>query len=273
MKDVLLVLSALSLSSACAAPIRLADGAGLTESNTVKLRVDGAATLSRAIVVRRVDTEWGPYGNEWGSHFNNREAWSAKVDFPAGPHEIEVTHKDIRGVVFKAVFQPNVVYNIQEAENRPNCLQLVDGNGAVIQEECYVQKPAQQCTDGTARLLFSKKEMYRRTEKSVDIVLQKVDDTYGPNRLGFGWGLNYYNDRDSESLDVRVCAGSHALVFGVRIEGYVSVDPITAKGVLEANKTYKVVVLERGIDDKASTFWSSSVRFAAVKLFIEEATK
>jgi hypothetical protein len=245
-------------------------GQGLTEGNAVNLRVDGAMTLSRAVVVRRVDDEWGRQGGAIGSYFNDRSSWAAKVDFPAGPHEIEASYKDIRGVVFSAVFEPGATYGIATVDAKPNCLQLTKSSGTVVQEQCYVDASPQSCSAGQARLTFNMKEAKQRTGKEQCVILQKVDSGYGPSRAGLGWGLNFYNDAETRDLDVRVCAGQRTLVLGVEVEGYQSMRPIPLKADLEANATYRIGLLDDGVEKKSFFSSAHSPDFSQVLVYLEK---
>lgn len=271
MKTVLGVACAVMTNLGCASAVKLHDGVGLTDANLVKLRVSGAMTLSRAVVLRRVDDEWGREGGAVGSYFNVRGTnWAAKVDLPAGKHEIEATYKEIAGVIFDANLEANHTYDIEPVDGKPTCLKLVDDRDQVLQERCYSAPPAQACSSGEARLVFSQDKAKAASGKQTWVHLQKIDDRYGPNSASLGWGLNFYNDKDSRDLDVRVCAGEHKLVFGVEIEGYISMRPLILTPKLDANTTYRAGVVDNGIEKPGFLFTTRSSDVAQVLFFLQK---
>jgi hypothetical protein len=273
MRTILCVACAVAVNLGCASAVKLHDGAGLTEANLVKLRVSGAMTLSRAVVVRRVDDEWGRNGGAVGSYFNDQSSWGAKVDLPAGRHQIEATYKEIVGVTFEAELEANRTYGIEPVDGKPACLKLVDDRDHVVQEQCYTPTPASTCSSGEARVVFSQAEAKAASGKDTWIYLQKIDDTYGPNSASLGWGLNFFNDKSSRDLDVRVCAGEHRLVFGVDIEGYKSMRPLALTPRLEANTTYRAGVIDSGIEKKTFLFTTPSLDIKQVLFFLEKVDK
>jgi hypothetical protein len=215
----------------CLAPFTTLYAQEISAKGVAKLKHSGNGTMSNSPVILKINGEYNKYGGKLSWAYNGFINCGFNVEIPAGHTVLEVVYKGTPTVKLEFNAMEDMIYTIDHDDIDKACVRVYkkDKKGKIPVSDCgnIISYSPNELIDTSKYAILSYDNKFR---DCINILLLKIDDTWGNKKMGMAWGYYYY----PENYDIKIEPGKHKL----EIIGGDDRIPRTFEFEFEAGKSY-----------------------------------